>query len=189
MDSHSDLLAAACREAGADLAIRVHAPFLATDPAGASIRFDALVCDLGWPRGTLLTPLNESPRQRQLAGDLGYNLCSLNTDILGTYARTDWIALMRGWIWVGEQAAPPWHRGRGWIAEPATVDTVRVELARIFGEDVEPEGSIPHLILPFAASEDVVAFVRSVPAGYSRSAVMRWATDLRDRLEPASGWP
>jgi len=189
MDSHSDLLVAACREAAADLGIRVQAPFLASDPSGDAVRFDALISDLGWPRGTLLTPLNESARQRQVAADLGHNLCSVNTDVFETYVRREWIALLRDSIWVGSDPVPPWHRGRGWIADPATVDIVRTELARIFDRDVRPEGSIPHRILPFMAGEDVVAFLRSVPSGYSQFAVMRWATDLRDRLAPSSGWP
>lgn len=189
MDSNSDLLVAAWREAARDLGVRVEAPFFAADPSGSAIRFDALVRDLGWPKGTLVTPLDESPRQRNAVSDLGYSSCSLNLDVFGTYVRADYIALMRDWIWVADGPVPSWHRGRGWIAQPETVEIVRAELARIFGHEVQPEGSIPHMILPFVTGEEVVAFLRSVPAGYSKASVMRWATDVRDRLEPSRGWP
>ena len=189
MHSESDLLVAAWREAADDLGIRVLAPFLAADPLGAPIRFDALVCDFGWPKGTLVTPLDESSRQRRAAYDSGYNLCSLNTDLFGKYLRTEWIALLRDWIWVGDGAVPSWHRGRGWITEPATIEIVKAELARIFGRDIQVEGSIPHLMLPFVAGKEVIAFLRSVPTGYTSAAVTRWATDVRARLEPGGGWP
>jgi hypothetical protein len=187
MDSTSDLLVAAWREAADDLGIRVEAPFLAQDSSGGSIRFDALVGDLGWPAGTLVTPLNESSRQRQAASDLGYNSCSLNIDQFGKYVRGDWIALMQGWIWVANGPVPLWHRGRGWVAEPRTAQMVKMELTRIFGRDIQPEGSLPHLILPFAAPEEVLRFLRSVPAGYSKDAVARWAIDVRDRLDSSGG--
>jgi hypothetical protein len=187
MDSESDLLVVAWREAADDLGIRVQAPFLAADPLGDSIRFDALVCDLGWPKGTLVTPLDESSRQRRAAHDSGYNLCALNIDRFGKYLRTEWIALLQYWIWVGDGAVPSWHQGRGWVTEPATVEIVKAELARIFGRDIQVEGSIPHLMLPFVAGKEVIAFLRSVPTGYSSAAVTRWATDVRDRLTPVGG--
>lgn len=86
MDSASDLLVTAWLEAADDLGIRVQAPFLAADPSGDSIRFDAFAADLGWPNGTLVTLLDESSRQSQVAYDSGYNLVSLNIDPL----RRDW---------------------------------------------------------------------------------------------------
>src|SRR5262249_55511811 len=154
------------------------------DRSGNSVRFDALVRDLGWPNGTLVTPLDESIRQRQAASDSGYNLCSVNLEGFARYSRANFIALLRDWIWIADRPVPAWHRGRGWIAEPATVEIVKAELARIFGQDMQVEGSVPHMILPFVASQEVIAFLRGVPAGYSRAAVTRWATDVRDRLEP-----
>ena len=87
---------------------------------------------------------------------------------------------MRDWIWIGSGSAPPWHPGPGWIADRPTAESVRRELSRIFGDDAPAEGSIPHLLLPFWAGEEVVRFVRSVPAGTTRQALGRWAIDLRD---------
>jgi hypothetical protein len=119
----------------------------------------------------------------------GYNLCSLNLDQFERYTRSAWITLMREWIWAADGPPPSWHRGRGWIAESSIVEIVKAELARIFGRDSEPEGSVPHLILPFLTGEEVVAFLRSVPAGYTTLAVMRWAVDVRDRVQPRGTGP
>ena len=183
MDSHSDRLVAACREAADDLGLRIEAPFLTTDQTGDEVRFDALVHDLGWPKGTLITPLDESARQRDAATHLRYDFSSLNTDVFGTYDRAQWVDLLRDWIWVGADPVPAWHRGRGWIADPPTAALVSAELARMFGRDVPAEGSIPHRTLTFAPADDVLEFLRSVAAGYSMMAVARWARDVHDRLD------
>jgi hypothetical protein len=63
MQGELNRISCAWRDAGADLGIRVTAPYTATDSHGRPVEFLVLVHDFGGPRGTLVASMQRHPNR------------------------------------------------------------------------------------------------------------------------------
>jgi len=184
-------MTAAWRQAAADLDIRVVAPFAVADSNGLAIRCVAFVADFGSPRGMLVrspsAPSDNDARYLEFSG--AGVICSLARDTFGRYERHEWIDLLEGLRWYGAANPPSWYTATSpWHRDAAVLETMRRELARIFGEPAPVENSAIYRQLYLVTAEDVLSFLRRVPAGgVTPASFARWAADVAaewDRAHP-----
>jgi len=90
-------------QAGADLGLRVTAPFVLSTPNGEFL-FDVLVHDFGSEQGMLLME-SWSDEKAQAARLLGYGFSCLGA---GAYDRSGFINVLQDWGWSGSSTAPAW---------------------------------------------------------------------------------
>ena len=91
-------------EAGADLGLRVTAPFVLTTEAGQSLPYDAVVHDFGSNRGMLLMEQWDVTKATA-AAENGYGYSCMDAF---QYERGSAIEVLRDWGWSGAGARPAW---------------------------------------------------------------------------------
>jgi len=184
-------MSAAWREAATDLDIRVVSPLVVADSNGLAITRIAFVADFGSPRGMLVKSLSAASDNdaRFLEFSGAGVVCSLSPDTFGRYERHEWIDLLEGLRWYGAANPPSWYTATSpWHRDAAVLETMRRELARIFGQPVPGEKSAIYRQLYLLPAEDVLAFLARVPAGgVTPASLARWAADVAaewDRAHP-----
>lgn len=107
-------ISAAWRLAATDLGIRVEAPYSLTIGGGPPIQFEALVCDFGGPKGTLVTTIGETAKV-EAARKAGFFSSELNPDSYRSYTPALFRDTLNDWGWFGERGAEPaWYTGKPW---------------------------------------------------------------------------
>ena len=106
-------MSAAWREAGAQLQIRVIAPFGLALPDGSTVMVEAFLPDFGGPRGMVVLSFEDDVRAERTAAT------ELYRSLLGNAYRRFDEALFRetldDWGWFGDDATrPAWYTGHSW---------------------------------------------------------------------------
>ena len=91
-------------EAGADLGMRVAAPFVLTTAAGQALPFDAVIYDFGSTRGMLVLEQWDEAKA-EAATESGYGFSCMDSF---QYERGSAIDVLRDWGWSGQEAPPAW---------------------------------------------------------------------------------
>lgn len=91
-------------EAGADLGLRIAAPFVLTTAAGQSLPFDVVIYDFGSTRGMLLMEQWDEMKARA-ATENGYGYSCMDAF---QYERGSAIEVLRDWGWSGAETPPAW---------------------------------------------------------------------------------
>ena len=91
-------------EAGADLGLRVAAPFVLTTESGQTFSYDAAVYDFGSSQGMLLMEKWDETKAKAAAENgFGYSCMEAFP-----YERESTIEVLRDWGWSGAEAPPAW---------------------------------------------------------------------------------
>ena len=189
MKQEDEEMSAAWRAAAADLDIRVDALFVLTDSNGLAITWVAFVADFASPRGMLVRSLSASIITATGRVEFSAAECGLAPDTYGRYERHEWIDLLERARWYGAGNPPAWYTTISpWHRDAAALESMRRELARIFGKPVAVEGSAIYRQLYLLPADDVLAFLARVPVGgVTPTSFGRWANDVAaewDRTHP-----
>ena len=111
-----DSVSSAWRDAAADLAIDVTAPYdpeSGGQPAAACI---AWVADFGSPQGTVVVGRRSATEEiRSLADSRGTHYSEIDEAAYSRYDRDLFVATLNDWGWHGDPSAvPEWYTGEPW---------------------------------------------------------------------------
>ena len=99
-------------EAGADLSIRVQAPYAMEISPHELVLYEAHVQEFGGPRGTVVGVLGDRLDDCRVAR--GYYVSNLSTSYR-KYDRARFIDTLNDWGWFGPAVLrPPWYTGKFW---------------------------------------------------------------------------
>jgi len=90
--------------AGADLGIRVTAPFVLTTRSETDLQFDALVHDFGSSKGMLIMERWDRAKA-EAAGERGFGYSCMGAS---AYDRASTIEVLRDWGWSSSESPPAW---------------------------------------------------------------------------------
>ena len=99
-------------QAGADLGIRVTAPFTLHVSEVEAVTYEAHIVDFGGPNGTVVGVLDDKLNDcRSLKGYYGSNLAPSYRN----YNRQHFIDTLNDWGWFGpSELRPSWYTGKPW---------------------------------------------------------------------------